>query len=130
MTTPCPTGVPAGPPRGCGPTWERPGARPATHRASWLFLAGYAHHAGLCEQVRERGRWRCVGEEHIDLVEPRQLHHRRAVELAVVGRDPHLTRVLDDRARDLDLAVVKSRSVPSASMPEMPIKPMSTLNCL
>jgi len=29
MTTPRPTGTSADPPRGCGPAWERPGARPA-----------------------------------------------------------------------------------------------------
>src|SRR5258706_2369919 len=29
MTTPRPTGTPADPPGGCGPAWERPGARPA-----------------------------------------------------------------------------------------------------
>ena len=29
MTTPRPMGTSADPPRGCGPAWERPGARPA-----------------------------------------------------------------------------------------------------
>src|SRR5882672_176960 len=29
MTTPCPMSTSADPPRGCGPAWERPGARPA-----------------------------------------------------------------------------------------------------
>src|SRR5436309_4182282 len=32
MTAPRPTSTSADPPRGCGPAWERPGARPA---ASW-----------------------------------------------------------------------------------------------
>src|SRR5687767_12047995 len=29
MSAPRPTGTSADPPRGCGPAWERPGARPA-----------------------------------------------------------------------------------------------------
>src|SRR5687768_13942098 len=29
MTAPRPEATPADPPRGCGPAWERPGARPA-----------------------------------------------------------------------------------------------------
>jgi hypothetical protein len=32
MTTPRPMGASAGPPRGRGPAWERPGARPASAR--------------------------------------------------------------------------------------------------
>src|SRR5882762_11087650 len=32
MTTPRPTGTSADPPSGCGPAWERPGARPAKYR--------------------------------------------------------------------------------------------------
>jgi hypothetical protein len=53
-----------------------------------------------------RGR-RLVGEQHVDLVQPAQFHHRRAVELAVVGGQPDLARVLDDGARHLHLAVVE-----------------------
>ena len=41
MTAPRPTGTSADPPGGCGPAWERPGARPAVRRltqgASWLL---------------------------------------------------------------------------------------------
>ena len=40
-------------------------------------------------------------------VEARQLDHRRAVELAVVGGQPDLARVLDDGVRHLHLAVVE-----------------------
>src|SRR5213083_2131102 len=45
MTTPRPMSTSAGPPRGRGPAWERPGARPAmiTHAASpVLELSGIA----------------------------------------------------------------------------------------
>ena len=39
-TTPRPTSTPADPPEGCGPAWERPGARPATTRRSALRSMG------------------------------------------------------------------------------------------
>src|SRR5438105_15449869 len=72
-----------------------------------LSAAGHAVHPGRAQQLRERRRRRRVGEQHVDLVEARELDHRRPVELAVVGRDPDLARVLDDRTGDLDLAVVE-----------------------
>lgn len=39
MLTPGPTGTSDDPPWGCGPAWERPGARPASRRSKrvWLF---------------------------------------------------------------------------------------------
>ncbi len=37
MTTPCPTSTSADPPGGCGPAWERPGARPASPANLCLF---------------------------------------------------------------------------------------------
>jgi len=39
-TTPRPTSTPADPPGGCGPAWERPGARPATTRRAALRSMG------------------------------------------------------------------------------------------
>ena len=59
------------------------------------------------EQLGERRRRRGVGEQHIDLVETGQLDHCRPVELAVIGGEPDLARVLDDGARHFHLAVVE-----------------------
>ncbi len=47
------------------------------------------------------------GEQPPDLIERGQLHHGRAVELAVVGGQPHLAGLFDDGLRHLHLAVVK-----------------------
>jgi hypothetical protein len=55
----------------------------------------------------EGRRRRQVGEDHVEVVQPRELDHGRPVELAVVGSEPDLARLLDDGARDLDLAVVE-----------------------
>ena len=38
MTTPRPTGTLADPPGGCGPAWERPGARPAAKKLALFDL--------------------------------------------------------------------------------------------
>jgi hypothetical protein len=50
---------------------------------------------------------RLVGEQACRPGPGAQLHHRRAVELAVVGGQPDLARLLDDGTRHLHLAVVE-----------------------
>ena len=47
MTTPRPTSTSADPPGGCGPAWERPGARPAEGQAP------------IDERALSKLRWRC-----------------------------------------------------------------------
>jgi hypothetical protein len=84
--------------------------------------------AGLGQQGREGlGRRASVNRRSI-WSSRGQLHHRRAVELAVVGGQPHLARLLDDGARHLHLAVVEVAQRAVGLDAEMPISPMSTLN--
>src|SRR6218665_665253 len=66
-----------------------------------------AEHLGVPQQRGKRLGRRGVGEQAVDLAERGQLHHGRAVELAVVGGQPDLARVLDDGLRHLHLAVVE-----------------------
>src|SRR3989442_1636244 len=47
MTAPRPTGTSVDPPRGCGPAWERPGARPA----SYFHPHVDAPHFGVCHHL-------------------------------------------------------------------------------
>src|SRR5258706_8396279 len=47
MTTPRPTGTSADPPRGGGPAWERPGARPAKYRLTLGVSCCHLRHASL-----------------------------------------------------------------------------------
>src|SRR6476661_8897637 len=51
VTTPRPQGTAVDPPRGCGPAWERPGARPASCLASVEPLAQF-----VAAQSREAER--------------------------------------------------------------------------
>ena len=60
-----------------------------------------------CNKVGKRFRRRCIGKQPPDLIERGQLHHGRAVELAVVGGQPDLAGLFDDGLRHLHLAVVK-----------------------
>jgi len=47
MSAPRPTSTPVDPPGGCGPAWERPGARPASGEAL------------IDERALSKLRWRC-----------------------------------------------------------------------
>src|SRR5688500_16021382 len=55
MTTPRPMSTSADPPRGCGPAWERPGARPASDKSTQgMSSGGVGTHAADQQEIRER----------------------------------------------------------------------------
>ena len=82
----------------CCASWTCPGPGRRSGKArSWGAKMQLSRRPRPAAPGRARGGGG-VGEQRVDLVEPRHLHHRRAVELAVVGRQPDLARLADDGA--------------------------------
>src|SRR5258705_6767025 len=70
MTAPRPTGTSADPPRGCGPAWERPCARPARYRLTLGVSCGFVHAVKKGDRRPERG----LVELSEDATGPRRMH--------------------------------------------------------